>query len=245
MSSTTPLSSRTAVPPPRTGKYDASWDEETVTLHVRRADAVSKAGSHSFPDTPSSTRPFILRTGHTLVFTACLCFSCEILGSYLGLYDELNMLILLRSLVYWTFLHSLLPTKPLSNAYGSNAPSWHQYVRAPSSRTVPPKAILSQYTKGNVTNAGALVNGGGGLTALTRTSSASEVPTVVIDFGQNIVGLLEIGFAGSTSYATPGYPGLKLSFSETLEFLTNRSDFTRSDNGGGVCCIHMRREAKC
>ncbi|KAH8202246.1 hypothetical protein TruAng_003623 [Truncatella angustata] len=110
--------------------------------------------------------------------------------------------------------------------------SWHQYVRAPSSRIVEPKAVLSQYSLGNVTDSEALVNRKGGVMYLTRASNSDVVPTIVVDFGQNIVGLLEIGFAnGSTSFAVQGRPGLKLSFSETLKFLTNRSDFTRSDNG--------------
>jgi hypothetical protein len=148
------------------------------------------------------------------------------------------MLTLLRLIVRWTVLHSLLPTALfIPDAHSRDTPTWHRYVRAPSSRTVAPKAILSQYTKGNVTGPEAIISGGTELTHLTRPTNASEVPTIVVDFGQNVVGLLEIAFAGSESYGAGGYPGLKLSFSETLEFLTNRSDFTRSDNADGVCQI--------
>ncbi|ETS83722.1 hypothetical protein PFICI_05598 [Pestalotiopsis fici W106-1] len=146
------------------------------------------------------------------------------------------MLTPVRFLVYWAYVHGLLPAALLvSDAVQTreDAPSWHQYVRAPASRAVGPKEVLSQYTAGNVTNANALVGDGGDAAYLTRASGSSEVPTVVIDFGQNVVGLLEIEFAGSESYSELGRPGLKMSFSETLQFLTNRSDFTRSDNADG------------
>lgn len=53
-----------------------------------------------------------------------------------------------------------------------------------------------------------------------------ETPSVVVDFGQNVVGYLQIDFAG----ASDNFPGIQLGFSETLEYLTNTSDFTRSDN---------------
>lgn len=149
------------------------------------------------------------------------------------------MLTLIRLLVYWAYIHGLIPAALLVADAAQNSsddtPSWHQYVRAPASRTVLPKDVLSEYTAGNVTNAKALVSGKGDTAYLTRDSEADDVPTVVIDFGQNVVGLLEIDFAGSTSYSGQGRPGLKLSFSETLQFLTNRSDFTRSDNADGVC----------
>ncbi|KAI1761031.1 glycoside hydrolase family 78 protein [Hypoxylon sp. FL1150] len=112
----------------------------------------------------------------------------------------------------------------------ANDTGWHKYVRAPTSSTVKPKAIVDSYTLGDVVNAESLVNGGNA-TLLTRQGADAAVPIVVLDFGQDIVGLLEIDFAGSTN-ASDGFPGLKLSFSESLEYLTNRSDFTRSDNAG-------------
>ena len=54
-------------------------------------------------------------------------------------------------------------------------------------------------------------------------------PSVTIDFGKNVVGYPHIDFA----WASSGNPGVRLAFSETLQFLTDRSDFARSDNAGG------------
>ncbi|KAI1781508.1 hypothetical protein F4818DRAFT_451545 [Hypoxylon cercidicola] len=112
----------------------------------------------------------------------------------------------------------------------ANDTSWHRYIRAPANSTVKPKAVLDEYTSGEVVNAESLVTGGN-TTLLIRSGAGAAIPTVVLDFGQNVVGLLEIDFASSTN-ASDGFPGLKLSFSESLEFLGNRSDFTRSDNAG-------------
>ncbi|KAI2624006.1 glycoside hydrolase family 78 protein [Hypomontagnella submonticulosa] len=111
-----------------------------------------------------------------------------------------------------------------------NDTSWHQYVRAPPSNVVKPKAVLSEYTAGGVANPEGLITGNN-VTTLTREGPEAEKPSLVLDFGQNIVGSLEIDFAGSTN-TSDGFPGLRLSFSESLEFLGNRSDFTRSDNAG-------------
>lgn len=104
--------------------------------------------------------------------------------------------------------------------------SWHQYVRAPSNDTVLPLGILADETLGNVTNPEALLTSGGALTILSRRTNYSVIPTVVVDFGQNVVGFLVIKFAGATSNS----PGIRLAFSETLEYLGNTSDFSRSDN---------------
>ncbi|KAI1144399.1 glycoside hydrolase family 78 protein [Hypoxylon sp. FL0543] len=117
------------------------------------------------------------------------------------------------------------------NAQDSNDASWHQYVRAPPSSLVKPKAVLNEYTSGDITNPESLVTGSGVTTLSHQEGNASDIPTVVLDFGQNVVGLLGIDFASSTN-ASGGFPGLRLYFSESLEFLTNRSDFTRSDNAG-------------
>ncbi|KAI1213356.1 glycoside hydrolase family 78 protein [Annulohypoxylon truncatum] len=111
-----------------------------------------------------------------------------------------------------------------------NNTSWHQYVRAPTNSTVKPKAVLSTYTLGNVTNPEGLIIGSD-VTILSHKENDTVIPTVVLDFGQNVVGLLEIDFARSTN-ASGGFPGLKVYFSESLEFLGNTSDFTRSDNAG-------------
>lgn len=55
-----------------------------------------------------------------------------------------------------------------------------------------------------------------------------DVPRVVVDFGKVVVGYPHITFAS----ASAGSPGIRLAFSETLQFLTDRSDFTRSDQSG-------------
>ncbi|KAI1862705.1 uncharacterized protein JN550_010042 [Neoarthrinium moseri] len=171
-----------------------------ATVHLLQRVALQESCSLA-----ASRRPYIFRARHPLVLILCLIASS-----------------------LWTFLHVLAPTGLVSKASDNDSPSWHQYVRAPPSRFVTPKAILPQYSKGNVTNPEGIINNRSPA-HLTRQNSPDEIPTIVVDFGQNVVGLLTITFADSTSYAQ-GYPGLRLSFSETLEFLTNRSDFTRSDN---------------
>ncbi|KAI0127468.1 Six-hairpin glycosidase-like protein [Xylariales sp. AK1849] len=137
-------------------------------------------------------------------------------------------LLLLFVSSLWTFLHLWGPRTLVVEAQGNDT-NWHQYVRAPPSRIVSPQAILSQYTEGNVSNPDAIINGGN-LAYLTRKSNSSAVPAVVVDFGQNVVGQLTIDFAGSQTFSE-GDAGIRLIFSETLQFLTDRSDFTRSDNG--------------
>jgi hypothetical protein len=51
-------------------------------------------------------------------------------------------------------------------------------------------------------------------------------PSVVVDFGKPVVGFLSISFAGASS----NRPGVRLAFSEMIEYLTDVSDFTRSYN---------------
>lgn len=114
---------------------------------------------------------------------------------------------------------------------GSN---WHKYVRSPATSIVKPKAILAANTTGDVANPNGLLDSHGSPTVLTRKGSDDKVPSVVVDFGQNVVGIVYINFAGSTN-SSEGFPGLKLAFSETQQFLTNTSDFTRSDNMPEVC----------
>jgi hypothetical protein len=58
----------------------------------------------------------------------------------------------------------------------------------------------------------------------------AEIPRVVVDFGKVVVGYPHVRFA----WASDGNPGVRLAFSETLQFLTDRSDFTRSDQSGGA-----------
>ncbi|KAE9367272.1 glycoside hydrolase family 78 protein [Stipitochalara longipes BDJ] len=110
---------------------------------------------------------------------------------------------------------------------------WQKYVRSPANRIVYPASIVANYTQGNVTNPKGLLTGKGS-TLFTRTppgnASAPDLsPTVVVDFGQNIAGYLSISFGGSYN-STPGRPGIRLAFSETLEYLSTLSDFTRGFN---------------
>lgn len=51
-------------------------------------------------------------------------------------------------------------------------------------------------------------------------------PTIVVDFGINVVGFPQISFGGASSNS----PGIRLAFSETLQYLSETSDFSRSDN---------------
>lgn len=105
--------------------------------------------------------------------------------------------------------------------------SLHKYVRAPSTRTVKPGYIVR--THGDAQNVEALINGNG-VATLHRPSSSDSVPSITLDFGQNIVGYAQIHFAG----ASVNSPGIRLTFSETKEYLRNVSDFTRSDNGDTI-----------
>ncbi|KAL7947072.1 glycoside hydrolase family 78 protein [Trichoderma barbatum] len=109
--------------------------------------------------------------------------------------------------------------------------SWHQFIRSPVSKIVKPIGIVSESTAGNVSNPGGMVDGRG-VTVLSRIDEDDLLPTVVVDFGQNVVGILSLEFSGS-QHISAGLPGLRLAFSETMEYLTNRSDFTRSDNASG------------
>lgn len=115
-----------------------------------------------------------------------------------------------------------------------NDTTWHKYVRAPSSTTISPVRWLPQYSNGSITNGDGII--GDGVTTLTRTDESDDVPSIVLDFGQNYAGILSINFAGaevissSSSSNASALPGITLAFSESLEYLTNRSDFTRSDN---------------
>jgi hypothetical protein len=55
---------------------------------------------------------------------------------------------------------------------------------------------------------------------------APVTPAVVLDFGINIVGYPQVSFGG----ASHNQPGVRLAFSETTTYLTDLSDFTRSEN---------------
>ena len=56
------------------------------------------------------------------------------------------------------------------------------------------------------------------------------IPSVTVDFGKVVVGYPRIDFAG----ASAGKPGVRLAFSESTQYLSDRSDFTRSDNGDSI-----------
>lgn len=115
-----------------------------------------------------------------------------------------------------------------NNLLATTSSSWQAYIRSPTTRTVYPASIVSNLTRGNITNPDGLLKPGGSPTILTRLRTSDEAPTVVVDFGQNIVGFLSVSFAG----ASDNKPGVRLAFSETLDYLTDVSDFTRSYNVG-------------
>lgn len=109
----------------------------------------------------------------------------------------------------------------------ASSSSWQKYVRAPKTNVVSPAKILT--TGGNVTGAESLIRSNG-TAILTRPTSSDPAPYIVLDFGINIVGFLQIDFAGASNNT----PGIRLAFSESTQFLTNVSDFTRSDNGDKI-----------
>ncbi|TDZ73457.1 hypothetical protein CTRI78_v001139 [Colletotrichum trifolii] len=114
-------------------------------------------------------------------------------------------------------------------------PSWHHYVRASKSETIFPARIIPDLTSGGVINPNGIVTGEGGPTVLSRPTPDSAIPSVTVDFGQNTVGLVSISFAGSSIPTTAeGRPGIRLAFSETLRFLGDVSDFSRSYNGDTI-----------
>lgn len=111
--------------------------------------------------------------------------------------------------------------------------SWWKYVRGPFTNMIRPVHLLSKYTSGNINNPEALLNGS--VTTLSRNGPNDDIPSLVLDFGRNYAGVLSIDFAGAEPSSqsisnTTALTGITLAFSETLQFLTNRSDFTRSDN---------------
>ncbi|KAJ6013323.1 hypothetical protein N7540_007914 [Penicillium herquei] len=140
---------------------------------------------------------------------------------------------------FWGMLFAILAAYTVSGAvvstpYKRDRDSdnrWHRYVRSPSSAIVKPQSILFANITGNVTNPDGLLTADSPPTTLARKEEDSEVPSIIVDFGQNVVGIVSISFAGSYN-ASEGFPGLKLAFSETQQYLTNVSDFTRSDNMG-------------
>lgn len=140
--------------------------------------------------------------------------------------------LLLYIIVFTTFVNSSAPKDfkyLIQNQFSarqdaSAVPSWQKYVRAPSSNDIIPQRIVN--TSGDVNNPSALLRQGGGVTTLTRVNGSSNVPSIIVDFGQNTVGYLSINFAGASATS----PGIRLAFSETLTYLSNISDFSRSNS---------------
>jgi hypothetical protein len=56
------------------------------------------------------------------------------------------------------------------------------------------------------------------------------VPSITVDFGKVVAGYPVVRFAG----ASAGSPGVRLAFSETTQYLTDVSDFSRSYNGDSI-----------
>jgi len=137
------------------------------------------------------------------------------------------------SLLFFSFSFTIATSSGYQWQKDLGAPDdWQKYVRSPPTEIVRPVRVLSNYTLGNVTNPNGLLAGESTVLTMTvsNASNASvDVPTIVVDFGQNIAGYLSISF-GQSFNSTPGLPGLRLAFSETLQYLTNVSDFSRSDN---------------
>lgn len=110
------------------------------------------------------------------------------------------------------------------------APGWRQYVQAPSSRDVRPVGVVA--TTGDVTNAKGMLGQGTATLRRPAPSPNTDPPptSVTLDFGKVVAGYPKIHFAG----ASADHPGVRLAFSETKQYLTDRSDFTRSDFSGGA-----------
>ncbi|KAG9249088.1 Six-hairpin glycosidase-like protein [Calycina marina] len=183
-------------------------------------------------------------TGRSSYTTLIAIFTTTLI-SIMWLHQYSSSFLLVPSFIVSLFGALALPATNLTSASSqlqtdlSKPPAWQKYVRSPSTKIIHPIGILSNKVTGNVTNPTGLITGKGP-TILTRTVPAnvsqmyktgSDAPQVIIDFGQNIAGYLSIKFSGATNY-TSGRPGIRLAFSETVQygFLTNVSDFSRSDN---------------
>ncbi|KAG9230059.1 glycoside hydrolase family 78 protein [Amylocarpus encephaloides] len=160
-----------------------------------------------------------------------------------------GFLVVQTLIILFYKIHPTTATPPILRAQAqlSNLPAddWQKYVRAPASTMISPVRIVSSYTTGDVKNPEGFL-AGKGTTLIRRQAAAGNTtaagkpildiqPQIVVDFGQNTAGFLSIKFGGSSSFnSTPGLPGLRLAFSETLQYLTNVSDFSRSNNGDSI-----------
>jgi len=119
-------------------------------------------------------------------------------------------------------LLTLLLGVPSPGAGAAPHQDWRDYVRAPHSRVVTPVAALD--TAPGVRDADAALQPGRGAARLERGQDG-DAPFLDLDFGQVVVGHLEIGFARASTPA----PGVRVAFSESRRYLGPRSDFSRSD----------------
>lgn len=137
-----------------------------------------------------------------------------------------------------------VPQHYLGDRVSFDDDSWHKYVRAPSSRNVSPSAVVQGSVSGNVSNPAGLIDGNNP-TVLTRRTTTDTIPSLVVDFGQNLAGYLRIDLQGSTD-SPEAFPGIRLAFSETLQHLSDSSDFTRSYNAdGGDVRVSPRQREPC
>ena len=136
----------------------------------------------------------------------------------------------MASLFRFAVLAGLAARPCLGSPWDDNG--WQKYIRSPGSETVKPKLIFDGSVTGDVSNPNGLLDGSE-TTVFTRKSSSDDIPSLVVDFGQNVVGNLVIEFDGSTN-SSDKFPEVQLVFSETHQYLGDKSDFSRSDNAAGV-----------
>jgi hypothetical protein len=101
--------------------------------------------------------------------------------------------------------------------HGGQSQPWDKYNLSPAGRTVTPVAI--NRTTGTVTNANGLLHSG------SATLSGAN-PSVTLDFGEEVGGLVSLRFAASSAAGQQ----LGLAFTESPEFIGTTSD---ASNGGG------------
>ncbi|KAK2066857.1 hypothetical protein P8C59_000638 [Phyllachora maydis] len=159
-----------------------------------------------------------------------------------------RLALAVRALSVYSVATAVAPANAATalDARDASNSSWAQYVRSPSSSTVIPVGIVAGSVTGNVSDPGALLGvDASHVTVLSRLSSADAVACLTIDFGQVHAGQLHINFAGaqkapgSDAAAGHGHPSLQLAFSETMEYLTDQSDFTRSFNAPDDTSDHV------
>lgn len=95
--------------------------------------------------------------------------------------------------------------------------------KVPFSSTVSTKMVKITVTKDQAVSVGEYTRISEVYPGLVDTVTK---PSLIVDFGKVVVGFLNIAFSGASN----NKPGIQLAFSETTEFLTTISDFTRSDN---------------